>query len=138
MDAEVKKILDNHEERMKKLELFFQKNGDITPSKEIWDIEGERLTLLRFTGDSTQEKTKNIALLVLLGYKIKLEKGKVDASEIKRNVGLNRVPTENFGTYMKEMVPQLVLRVGKAKSNKLAYRLTPFGESKAKSLLEGC
>jgi hypothetical protein len=138
MDEEVTKKFEEMDERLKRLEQFFQKNADILPSKDIWDIDSDQLTLLKFVGNTTQEKTKNIALLVLLGYKKKLSKEKVLSSEIKRNVGLNGVPTDNFGTYLKEMIPQLILRVGNAKSNKLAYRLTAYGESKAKELLEGC
>lgn len=141
MDEETKKILDEHEKRIRELEKFFEKDGDLSPLKmkeEIWDIEGEQLTLLKFIGSNIQEKIENIALLTLLGYKKKLGKEKIEASEIKRNVGLNGVPTENFGTYMKEMIPQLILRVGKARSIKVAYKLTSFGESKAKKILESC
>jgi len=139
MDEEIKKILEQHESRIKKLESFFKKDEDIIPQHfgdTIWDIEGEILTLLKFPGINIQEKIKNIALLVLLGYKKKLGKEKVLASEIKRNVGLNGIPTENFGTYIKEMMPQLILRVGNPKSKKLAYRLTSYGESQAKKLMD--
>lgn len=133
---EVKRKIENHEERLKKLESFFEKNMDSTPIKDIWDVDGEQVTLLKFVGNSISEKTKNITLLVLLGYKKKINKSKVEASEIKRNVGLNGVPVENFGTYLKEMIPQMILRGGKVKSKKMVYRLTPFGESKANELLD--
>jgi hypothetical protein len=139
MDEEkIIKTLENHEARIKRIESLFERNADTLPVKEIWDIEGEKLTLLKFVGTGTQEKTKNIALLVLLGYKRKLNQNKVEASEIKRNVGLNGIPTENFAAHIKEMIPQLILRVGKIKSKKLAYRLTPFGEAKAKDVLDAC
>ena len=82
----------------------------------------------------TEEKTQNIALLTLLGYKEKLNKEKVLASEIRRNVAINKIPIENFGTYVNELIPHSILRIGKAKSKQIAYKLTNFGNAKAKEL----
>ena len=41
-----------------------------------------------------------------------------------------------FGTWAKELSPQSVIKKGKRGSTKVAYKLTTFGEAKAKNLLK--
>ncbi len=138
MDEESKKILENHEDRIKKLEALIQvdKVAALEPIKEnIWDIEGNDLTITRIIGEKNEEKTQNTALLALLGYKEKFNQDKVLASELRRNVAINKIPIENFGTYINQLIPQSILRVGKIKSNKLAYKLTAFGYARAREIL---
>ena len=103
-------------------------------SENLFDIEGESLTVLHGIGEKIEEKAQNTALLTLLGYKEKLNTEKVLASEIRRNVAVNKIPVENFATYINHLIPQFIIRIGKARSNKVSYKLTAFGLSKAKEL----
>lgn len=140
MDDQIKKRFEEIEEKIRKLEETIPSKKEETPEqispKEIFDIEDEKLTLTVSLGEKDGEKTQNISLLVLLGYKEKLRKEKVLASEIKRNVALNGVPIENFSTYLNKLIPRYMLRIGKPKSTKTEYKLTPFGEAQAKNLLK--
>jgi hypothetical protein len=102
--------------------------------ENLVDIEGDSLTLLKTLGEKTEEKTKNTALLTLFEYKEKLGKEKILASEIRRNVALNKIPLENFGTYLNNLIPQCILRVGKTRSKTALYKLTAFGYAKAKDI----
>ena len=103
---------------------------------EIFDIDGEVLTLLRIRGENDEEKTKNGAIMTLLGYKYILNKDEVLSTDIRRNIGINKVPLNNFATYLNTITPSLILRKGKAKSPKVTYRLTALGEATAKDLLK--
>ncbi len=134
-------------ERFKKIEArldLLEVNGKTSTAHEqkeldidiVFNVDGSQLTVLQITGNKTDEKIRNIALLALLGYKQKLGQDKVLASEIKRNVATHHIPVENFGTYLQQIIPQSILRVGKVGNNKVSYKLTPFGEAKAKKLLE--
>ncbi len=124
-------------ERLKKLEELLQnKPMERKIIRDIFDIDGESLTLLKSYGEKTKDKTQNIALLVLLGYKEKFEKEKISSADIKKNVVLHGVPLENFGTHLKKLIPQSIIRIGKRGSNKVEYKLTLFGEAKAKKLRE--
>ena len=139
MDEEIKREFDKIWQKIFELEkkhkkINAQKPEPITYSENLFDIEGESLTVLNFIGDKIEEKAQNIALLTLLGYREKLSAEKVLASEIRRNVAINKVPVENFATFINHLIPQSVLRVGKARSNKVSYKLTAFGLSKAKEL----
>jgi len=134
MDEELKKILENHEDRLNKLE----SSGNPTvqneePSEDVFAVENEKVIVTRFVGSSVLEKTQNISLLALLGYKSKLGKEKVLANEIRENVATNGIPLENFGTHIKKLIPQSILKFGKA--GKTSYKLTTFGDAKAKKLL---
>ena len=140
MDEEIKqefnKILQKISELEKKNNKTMEEE-DINSSSisdALFDIEGELVTVLKVVGNNTEEKTQNIALLTLSGYKEKLNKEKVLASEIRRNVAINKIPVENFGTYVNELIPQSILRIGKAKSKQVTYKLTNFGSAKAKEL----
>jgi len=103
---------------------------------EIFDFEDEILTLVKAIGANPKEKPQNISLLVLLGYKYCFNKNEVLSQEIRRNVGENGIPLENFATYLNELVPSLVRRKGKRKSPKTTYRLISYGESRAKELIK--
>ena len=58
------------------------------------------------------------------------------AKEIKRNVAENNIPINNFATYINEMSPSLIRRKGKLRSPKTTYKLTPYGEAKARELIQ--
>ncbi len=156
---QIKKELKRHKERISKLESLIKtkgpeilkkfkksKNGfqklvkKLNVSKEriqeIFDFEDDTLTLLKVIGENPKEKTQNIALLVLLGYKYCFDENEVPSQEIRRNVGENGIPLENFATYLNELIPLSVRRKGKRKSSKTAYRLMPSGEFKAKELIK--
>jgi len=139
MDEEIKREFDKVWQKIFELEnrhkkINAEKSDTIPYSENLFDIEGESLTVLNFIGDKIEEKAQNIALLTLLGYREKLNMEKVLASEIRRNVAINKIPIENFATFINHLIPQSVLRVGKARSNKVSYKLTAFGLAKAKEL----
>lgn len=138
MDEEIRQEFEKIWKKIEELEKKNSKSLENTApshiSAALFDIEGESLTVLKVIGKKIEEKTQNVTLLTLWGYKEKLNKEKVLASEIKRNVAVNKIPVENFGTYVNELIPQSVLRIGKAKSKKMSYKLTAFGSAKAKEL----
>ncbi len=120
--------------------------GKIGPAKkaikgeikeDIFEIDGDNIIVTRFLGEKTGDKTKNIALLTLLGYKLKLKQDKVLAKKISDNVAINQVGVENFATHMNKLIPKYVLRFGKPKSTKTQYKLTKFGEAFATKILRG-
>ena len=158
-DVEFKKLVARVERIEKKLEkvgfldavnkqLVTSKSGDgikkltkktgVSEEKirEIFDFEDELLTVVQISGLNPKEKTQNISLLTLLGYKYFLDKNNVSAQEIRRNVGENGIPLENFATYLNELVPSSVRRKGKPRSPKTTYRLMIFGESEARRVLK--
>jgi len=154
----IKKVLKNHEKRIKFLEeeksmkstvqgsapvegtgieKLAEKVGiDVEKLKELFDTENHTLTLLKATGKDEAEKTKRISLIVLLGYKYFFCNEKVLSKEIRRNVAENRIPINNFATYLNEMIPSLIRRIGKLKSPMTAYKLTPLGEAEAKEIIK--
>lgn len=154
----IKEMLQEHEKRIKSLEDIFPslKSEEITPLegradieklakkisvnsekvRELFDIENNTLTLLKVVGKDDSEKIQKISLAVLLGYKYSLGNEKVLSKEIRRNVAENRVPVNNFATYLNEMIPSLIRRIGKLKSPKTTYKLTPLGEAEAKEILK--
>lgn len=140
LEKEVFSVTANRSTGIKKqvdgIKKLIQKTG-ISEGKlsEIFDIEDEILTVVQIYGSNSKEKTQNISLLVLLGYKYFLNSEAVSAQEIRRNVGENGIPLENFATYLNELVPSSIRRKGKPKSPKTTYRLTIFGESKARELI---
>lgn len=161
IDEDFKKIIADHAKRIEQLEKLLgeeQKaresgqdettdNGGIkrlaekikVPEekiREIFDLEQDSLTLVRVTGKDDREKTKNAALLVLLGYKYFLRVDNVLAQAIKKNVGGLRVPLDNFSTYLKDITPRFVIKKGKPRSPKTTYKLTVFGEAEARELLK--
>lgn len=127
-----RKISELEKKNNKSIEEGIIKSASV--SATLFDIEGESLTVLKVIGKNVKEKTQNIVLLTLLGYKEKFNKEKILASEIKRNVGINKIPIENFGTYVNELIPQSILRIGRAKSKQVTYKLTNFGSAKAREL----
>jgi len=152
----VKKMLDDHEKRIVELERSLPVGTDTTPAvegndadklarkigvptdklREVFDVEGEVLTVLKCVGDKEKEKTQNIALLALLGYKFFIKKDGILSQEIRRNVAGNKIPLNNFATYLNELSPRSLLRKGEPKSPKTTYRLTHFGEATAKEILK--
>lgn len=157
--TKIKKTLEEHEERIKLLESMipelkserikpvegigdFKKlaqkiNVDVEKIQELFDIEDDTLTLLKkIEGANDREKTQKISLMVLLGYKYLLGKLKVLAIEVRRNVAENKIPVNNFATYLNEIIPSLIRRIGKPKSPKTTYKLTPLGEAEAKEMLK--
>jgi len=153
---QIKKELEKHRERIVKLEkaiktkepetlikpvdgvrkLAEKVNISEEKIKEIFDFENETLTLVKTISANPKEKTQNVSLLVLLGYKYCFDKNEVLSQEIRRNVGENGISLENFATYLNELIPSSVRRKGKPKSAKTTYRLLPYGESKAKELIK--
>jgi len=153
---QIKKELERHEERISELERPIKvkepeisrkpkdgvkrlaKKVNISEEKigEIFDFEDEILTLVKVIGSNPKEKTQNISLLVLLGYKYCFNKDEVLSQEIRRNVGENGISLENFATYLNELVPSMVRRKGKRKSPKTTYRLIAYGESRARELIK--
>ncbi len=137
MDEEIIKRLEEIEARVRVLEgTRTEVNEESRSDSNIFCVEGTQLTVTQILGGKVDDKTKNTALLTLLGYKEKLGVDKILSSEVKRNVAINKIPIENFATYLGELIPQSILRIGKPQSKKSAYRLTSFGEAKAKSLLK--
>jgi len=161
MNKEIEKIkeaLKNHEKRIKFLEeeksmrsavqgsapvkrtgierLAEKVGSDVEKLEELFDTENHTLTLLRVTGKDEAEKTKRISLIVLLGYKYFFGNEKVLSREIRRNVAENRIPINNFATYLNEMIPSLIRRIGKLKSPTTTYKLTPLGEAEAKEIIK--
>jgi len=154
----LKKRLEDHEKRIADLEnhikhkkettiALSETNRDINKLAtklevsadkfhEIYDVENETITILKFVGDKDKEKTQNIALLTLLGYKYFFNREEILSQEMRRNVAENGIALNNFATYLNELAPSLVRRKGEMKSPKTTYRLTVFGESKAKELLK--
>lgn len=153
---QIKKELEGHREKISELENLIKtkeperlkKSGDgiqrlakkvnVSEEKirEMFDFEDDTLTLVKVIGENPKEKTQNAALLVLLGYKYCFDKNEVLSQEIRRNVGENGIPLENFATYLNELIPSSVRRKGKRKSSKTTYRLMPSGEFKAKELIK--
>ena len=153
---QIRKELERHKKRIFELERLTKEKGpevlrkpkdgvkrlakklNISEEKigEIFDIEDEVLTLVKIIGENPKEKTQNISLLVLLGYKYCFNKNEVLSQEIRRNVGENGVPLENFATYLNGLVPSMVRRKGKRKSPKTTYRLISSGEFRARELIK--
>ena len=154
--SEIKDKLEDHEKRIKKIEDFI-KNLESKPPieelsgikklskktgvnekvlKEIFDVEDDQLTVVKITGEKERDKTQNIALLVLLGYKYLLSKEEVLSQEIRRNVAENNIPLNNFATHLGDVTPSLIRRKGKLRSPKTTYKLTTLGESKARELIK--
>lgn len=139
-DEEIIKRFEEIEKRLNKVESIIAKTpeklDEININENIWDIEGNNLTLLKTFGEKIRDKTKNTALLVLLGYKIKLGKEKILASDLRRSVAIHKIPLENFATYLNELIPQSIIRNGKIGSIKSEYKLTTYGEALARNLLK--
>jgi len=154
----IRNLLKDHERRIRLLESKFesQEGEQITPSKdkrgveklakkidvtsdkigELFDAENETLTLVKVVGADDCEKTCNTALVILLGYKYLLGVGEVLSQEIRRNVAENRIPLNNFATYLNEIIPSMIRRKGKRKSPKTTYRLTTLGEVEGREVLK--
>lgn len=126
----IEKRLDLLEQIPKKEKIFEMESSD-----NIFEEQDEKIVVTQTIGESPKEKAKNIILLSLLGYKQKLGELEIHASKIRENVALNQIPLENFGTWVKELIPQSIMRKGKRGSTKVTYKLTTFGEAKAKNLL---
>src|SRR3989344_2905275 len=135
MNEELRQELDKIWQKIAELEknnkLVVDIDTPLSGSDSFFDVDGDILTVLKVVGNNTKEKTQNMALLTLLGYKEKLNKEKITASEIKKNVTINKIPVENFATYVNELIPQSILRDGKVGSKHVTYKLTNFGYAKA-------
>jgi hypothetical protein len=153
----IKKILDDHESRLRLLEqkmesptiqegsvikeasiekLAEKVGSNIEKLESLFDIENNTLTLLKVEGNDEADKTKKISLMVLLGYKYIFGNENVLSKEIRRNVAENKIPLNNFATYLNEMIPSMVRRIGKRKSKTTKYKLTPPGETEAKEIVK--
>lgn len=104
--------------------------------KELFDFEGNTLTSVKVIGKNEKEKTQNIVLIVILGYKYFYGIEEILAKEIKRNVAENRISINNFATHLKEITPSLIRKKGVPKSPKTIYKLTVLGESTAREILK--
>jgi hypothetical protein len=103
---------------------------------EIFDKDGSILTIIKHVGTDVKNKTQNITLLTLFGYKIYFGLEEVLSQEIRRNVAENGIPLSHFGEYLNELIPSLLRRKGKLRSPKTTYRLNIQGEAKAKELIK--
>jgi hypothetical protein len=103
---------------------------------EIFDKEETILTVIKTMGTNDKDKTQNIALLTLFGYKIFFEKEELLSQEIRRNVAENNVFLNNFALYLNELAPTYLRKKGEIRSPKTTYRLTISGEVKAKELIK--
>jgi hypothetical protein len=153
----IKKILEDHESRLRLLEqkielpaphdgsvikeagigkLAKKVGSNIEKLESLFDIENNSLTILKAAGNDEADKTKKITLMVLLGYKYIFGIESVLSKEIRRNVAENRIPLNNFATYLNEMIPSLIRRIGKLKSKTTMYKLNPLGEAEAKEIVK--
>jgi len=103
---------------------------------EIFDKEESVLTVIKCIGADDREKTQNIALLTLFGYKIFFGKEEVLSQEIRRNVAENKISRNNFSAYINGLMPQFLRRKGELRSPKTTYRLNIEGEVRAKDLIK--
>ena len=103
---------------------------------EMFDKEKDTLTVIKHTGANDREKSQNIALLALFGYKIFFKQEEILSQEIRRNVAENGIALNNFATYLNELTPSLLRRKGELRSPKTTYRMTISGEVKAKELIK--
>ena len=124
---------DKKENDLEKLASEFATSTD--KLNEIFDTEDNTLTVLKFNGNDFNEKTQAISLLVIFGYKYLLNQNNILAKELRRNIIENKIPVNNFATYIKEISPSLIRKSGKPSSTKTTYKLTGLGESKARELL---
>ncbi|MFH1376436.1 MAG: hypothetical protein ABIH25_02260 [Candidatus Woesearchaeota archaeon] len=139
MDEEIRKKFEVIEKRISILEGSSKKEDIILQEKspdEIFEEHDGKIVITKITGETPKEKAKNIVLLSLLGYKQKLGELDVHASKLRENVAIHQIPLENFGTWVKELSPRSVMKKGKRGSTKITYKLTTFGEAKAKNLLK--
>ncbi len=156
--AELKTTLRDHEERLRKLEERVRTGGPELPEevgvitgirrlagkagvdtecvRGIFDVEGNQLTVTRFSGQDNKGLSQDITLLTLVGYKFLLGQIQVLSKEIRRNVGENGVPIDNFSTYLNEIIPSFIRKKGKPRSPKTTYRLTPLGEAKCREIIK--
>jgi hypothetical protein len=153
----IRQVLEDHEKRIRALEqnhpssspevvspkseasidALARKTGtDPDNIRKLFEIKEDTLTLSKVVGKDQREQTRDISLLVLLGYKYFSNKEEVLAGEMRRNVAENGVPVDNFARYLNEMIPSLVHRKGKSKSHKITYKLSPLGEARAREALK--
>ena len=137
MDEEVRVRLESIEKRLDNLEnkpALIPNESFKNKISSFFETDGEKIILTKIVGRDIAEKTKNIVLLTLLAYKQQFNKEKVFSAELREGVASNSIPLENFATFLKELIPQSIVRIGKIGSNKVQYKLTTFGEAKAKKL----
>jgi hypothetical protein len=137
MDEEIRKRFEAIEKRLDALERQ-PKKQEVTETgsaNNVFEEQDGKIIITQIIGETPKEKAKNIVLLSLLGYKQKLRELEVHASKLRENVAIHEIPLENFGTYIKELIPQSIIKKGKRGSTKITYKLTTFGEAKAKNLL---
>ena len=103
---------------------------------ELFDIEGQSMTLTKLPSCEIKEKTQQSVLALLVGYKYVIGLGEVPSIQLRKNIAEHGVSIANFATYVKELEPSLLKRKGKAKSPKTAYRLTILGEAKGREIIK--
>ena len=139
MNEEIRKEFEAIKKRLDLLEKSSRgervTSQDASPN-HTFEEQDEKVIVTQVIGDTPKEKTKNLVLLSLLGYKQRLGETEVRASKLRENVAVHGIPLENFGTYVKELIPQSVIKKGKKGSTKVTYKLTIFGEAKARNLLK--
>jgi hypothetical protein len=154
--SDIQRVLKDHENRILALEKALSKysvkevisevngfekfsiklNLDLEKIRNIYEIDESSLVVLRSCGEDDRERIKNITLIALLGYKYIFGEEKVLSKEIRRNVMENRIPVNNFSTYINELIPSQIRRIGKVKSSTTRYKLTPLGEAEAKGIIQ--
>jgi predicted RNase H-like nuclease (RuvC/YqgF family) len=142
----LERIIEDHERRISKLEGSPLSETTVTPGlerfskvvglavdniKSIFDIDTaqSKLMPLKLVGLNSKEKTQNAVLVSLLGYKYIFGKEEVPASDLRRIAKEHKLPFTNFGSYLNEIIPSLVRRIGEG--TRTLYKLTPAGEAKA-------
>jgi len=136
-EQEINKRFEDIEKRLDLLEQVPKKELVIgtESSNSIFEEQDGKIIITQTIGGKPKEKAKNIVLLSLLGYKQKLNELEVHTSKLRENVAIHQIPLENFGTWVNELSPQSIMKKGKKGSTKVTYKLTTFGEAKAKNLL---
>jgi predicted transcriptional regulator len=138
MDEETKKRFEAIEIRLGTLEMVPKNNSPVNESAYdniFEEQEGKIIVTRTISGKNIREKTKDAALLSLIGYKQKLKETEISASKLRESVATLKIPLENFATYINDLIPQSIMKKAKGKKN-VFYKLTTFGEAKAKTLLK--
>lgn len=136
-EKEINERLESIEKRLILIESKKKSFDENLPSEiSVFEEQDNKIIVTHVNGETPKDKTQNITLLTLLGYKSKLNQNEILSNLIRDNVAMNMVPLDNFGTYINRLIPRYILRIGKAKSTNVKYKLTTFGEAFAKNLLK--
>ncbi|MFA5199362.1 MAG: hypothetical protein WC442_00425 [Candidatus Omnitrophota bacterium] len=137
IEEQIKGVESTKKEELCQQSVIKRKMVDKGVMSEIFDVEGDAVTVVSLVGNDEQEKTQNAALLVLYGYKYFKNQIEVSAQEIRRNLIENNISINNSATHLKEITPSLIRRKGVVKSPKTSYKLTLVGEGRVKNLIAG-